>query len=171
MKTNSSTNDMEFRATEALRALLGQVSAIKLKEIRRVPRGPMLARVEVLGHAHTLACEINDSARPEGLRNALQSLIEKAARYDSAATPVLIASYLSPEAQALCKQCDAGYVDLEGNARLALGEVFIGKRSLPCRNSIANRSLRSAPVVVPDVLRGFPPSRVLAAVSGRSATA
>jgi hypothetical protein len=45
-------------------------------------------------------------------------------------TPVLIAPYLSPEAQTLCKERDAGFLDLEGNARLSPGEVFIGKRSM-----------------------------------------
>lgn len=133
MRKNSSTDELEFRATEALRALLGQVSVIKLKEIRRTAKGPMLARLEVLGHSHTLACEIEPNARPERLRCALEELYQEAAHYADAATPVLIAPYLSPEAQAVCKACSANFLDLEGNARLALGEVFIGKRSLSAR--------------------------------------
>ena len=52
---------------------------------------------------------------------------------------VLIAPYLlPPEAQALCKERSASYLDLEGNAHLAFGEVFIGKRSVPGR--AANRA-------------------------------
>lgn len=170
MKTNSSMDDMEFRAAEALRSLLGQVSVIKLKEIRRAPQGPMLARVDVLGHSHTLACEIKPGAHAENLRDALQALRDDAAQYDGAATPVLIAPRLSAEEQALCKELSAGYLDLEGNARLALGEVFIGKRSLPCR-SAESASIRAAMPAGPRSPRRFPSARVSAANVGRTAMA
>lgn len=170
MKTNSpqrsktsSMDDLEFRATEALRALLGQVSVIKLKEIRRQPKGPMLARVDVLGHSHTLACEIRPAGEGESLRSALRELHNDLSCCDDAATPLLIAPHFSPEAQALCKESATGYLDLEGNARLALGEVFIGKRSMPCRS--AERS-------GPEVAQPFPPSRAHhARAAARSATA
>ncbi len=164
MKSVSSIENLEFRATEALRALLGQVSVIKLKEIRRSPKGPMLARLDVLGHSHTLACEIESSTRPENLRNALDELSQDAAHYEGVATPLLIAPYLSPEAQAICKECSASYLDLEGNARLALGEVFIGQRSMPAR--AANRQ-----AVPPPVLRSLPPAPAAAPDRSRSATA
>lgn len=167
MKRNTPTDELELRATEALRTLLGQVSVIKLKEIRRSPQGPMLARVDVLGHSHTLACEIEPSAQIESLRNALQELHQDAAHYEGAATPVLIAPYLSPEAQAVCKEWSASYLDLEGNARLALGEVFIGKRSTQVR--AANRTAHPAPR--PQVLHALPPARVAAPDRPRSATA
>jgi len=167
MKNLNSIENLEFRATEALRALLGQVSVIKLKEIRRSPQGPMLARLDVLGHSHTLACEIEPNIRPESLRNALDELSQDAAHYEGVATPLLIAPYLSPEAQALCKERSACYLDLEGNARLALGEVFIGKRSLPARG--ANRTAGQA--VSPQVLHSHPPARVATPAHNRSATA
>lgn len=166
MKTHRSMDDLEYRATEALRALLGQVSAIKLQEIRHTPQGPMLARVDVLGHSHTLACEIEPNARPESLRTALEELHQDAAHYEGAATPVLIAPYLSPEAQALCKESSASFLDLEGNARLALGEVFIGKRSMPAR-----AGHRGAGPAAPPVLQPLPPARVAAGPRSRSATA
>lgn len=125
MKPKSSMDDLEAKATEALRSLLGQVSVIKLRNIRR-EAGSVLAQIEVLGHSHTLACDLQPNARPEVLRSALR------ARHNSpeAATPVVIAPYLSPEAQQICKENQAGFLDLEGNARLALGEFFIGKRAL-----------------------------------------
>jgi hypothetical protein len=47
------------------------------------------------------------------------------------AIPVLIAPRLSPEAQALCKENQVGFLDLEGNARLTVGDFFIVMRSLP----------------------------------------
>jgi hypothetical protein len=38
---------------------------------------------------------------------------------------------MSEEAQTLCRNNDVGFLDLDGNARLYLDEVFIVKRSLP----------------------------------------
>jgi hypothetical protein len=139
MKTNPTMSEMERRAVEALQALLGQVSVIKLKEIRVAPLTTgdtgIVARVDVLGHRHTLTCEVRENAQPQNLRETLQRLHDGAARCGEPATPVLIAPYLSPEAQALCKESHAGFLDLEGNARLTLGEAFIGKRSRSVRNT------------------------------------
>jgi hypothetical protein len=159
-----SIDDLENRATEALRALLAQVSVIKLKEIRHQPKGPMLACVDVLGHSYTLACEIELAGEGESLRNALRELRDDLSCCDGAATPLLIAPHFSPEAQAMCKESATGYLDLDGNARLALGEVFIGKRSMPQR--VAGRRGVNEP-------RAFPPAHAAhhAPGTGRSATA
>jgi hypothetical protein len=144
MKTKNAVDDLELRATEALRTLLGQVSVIKLKQIRRESNGSVLADVDVLGHRHTLACEVKSNSQLENLRTALQNLNDEHRK--DATIPVLIAPYLSPEAQAICKESHAGFIDLEGNARLAMGEVFIGKRAITPHTSIAvaPRPARSA---------------------------
>jgi hypothetical protein len=136
MKTGSVPTELEKRAAEALTALLGRASAFKLVELKREssPRarfGSILARINILGHSHTLACEVNRNGDPNSLRKVLRELESATWSLDSGATPVLIAPYLSPEAQALCKQAKAGFLDFEGNARLVVGEVFIGTRSLP----------------------------------------
>ena len=44
---------------------------------------------------------------------------------------MLIVPRISDGAKALCAQSKAGIVDLEGNARIDVDEVFIGIRSLP----------------------------------------
>lgn len=141
MKTRTPMDELEMRATEALRSLLGQVSVIKLKEIRRESKGSVLADVDVLGHRHTLACQVKPNAQPDDLRTALRNL-SNTNRKD-AAIPVMIAPYMSPEAQALCKESHAGFIDLEGNARLAMGEVFIGKRAFTPHTSVAAAAPRS----------------------------
>lgn len=128
MRAKNPMDELEVRATEALRSLLGQVSVIKVKGIRR-EAGAVLAQIELLGHSHTLACEVQANARPDVLRTALRAR-QSSASSQPAATPVVIAPYLSPEAQQICKENKAGFLDLEGNARLAVGEYFIGKRSL-----------------------------------------
>jgi hypothetical protein len=142
MKTSDARQDLEFRAAEALKAVLAQVSTIKVKEIRHESpdaghdRG-LMAYVDVFGRRHTLACDVQTDGQPGHVRSALEELRNGAAGRDGDAMPVIIAPYLSPEAQALCTENKAGFIDLEGNARLALGEVFIVKRSLPTRSSQA----------------------------------
>lgn len=149
MKTNPTMSEMERRAVEALQALLEQVSVIKLKEIRVAPLttgdSGIVAHVDVLGHRHTLTCEVKENTQPQNLREALQRLHDGAARCDEPATPVLIAPYFSPEAQALCKESHTGFLDLEGNARLTLGEAFIGKRSRAARNTHRSTAVYARP--------------------------
>ncbi len=135
MKTDRAATDLEVRAAEALIALLEQVSAVKVKEMKHEPltRGraaEILVHIDIHGRRHTLACEINSDTRPSRVRASIKKLQDCAAHLAGDATPVLIAPYLSPEAQALCKESHASFLDLEGNARLWLGEVFIGKRSM-----------------------------------------
>ena len=135
MKTDWAANDLEGRAAEALRSLLEEVSAVKLKEMKRESpaRGraaEILAYVDIYGHSHTLACEVNADTRPSMVRASLRKLRACASHLAGETTLVLIAPYLSPEAQTLCKESHAGFLDLEGNARLSLGQVFIGKRSM-----------------------------------------
>jgi hypothetical protein len=123
-----------------LAAVLAQISGVKLKEMRREPAsGGQIAGfwawIDVFGHSHTLACEVRANAEPGHLREALRDFHSGASHLPGDATQVIIAPYLSPEAQAVCKESDAGFLDLEGNARLAVGELFIGMRSLPRRAS------------------------------------
>jgi hypothetical protein len=98
------------------------------------------------------------------VRSALNELRQGAARLPGDATPVIIAPYLSPESQALCKESQAGFLDLEGNARLALGEVFIVKRTLPYQNPSAHRA------TAPWQARGPVADRLSDPTSGRRAS-
>ncbi len=128
------TSDRQFRnlAAEALASLFEHTSAICLREINLEPQRAdravdILARIEVYGHARTLACKVN----PGSIRAALLRLHEYAVRSAENAMPVLIAPALSLKEQALCRESNAGFLDLDGNARLDLDEVFIAKRSMP----------------------------------------
>ncbi len=135
MRTDRKATELEQRAAVALKALLGQISAVNIHELKSAPRAhgdcvEIMASLDVYGHKHTLACAVHADASPGKIRASLGRLQELAAHQAGQTTPVLIAPYLSPEAQALCKENHAGFLDLEGNARLNMGEVFIGKRSL-----------------------------------------
>ena len=136
MKTSDAKQDLAVRAAAALKAVLAEVSTIKVREIRpaSAERG-LTAYVDVFGQRHTLACDVQSDGQPGQVRSALEELRNGRADRASDAMPVIIAPYLSPEAQALCKESKMGFIDLEGNARLALGEVFIVKRTMPDQRS------------------------------------
>jgi len=131
MKATRIPNEMEAKAAEALDALLHQVSSIKTRDIRFQPvrrKSDILANIDVLGHSHKLVCNVADG-RPDDVKRALQKLRTCSDHKKDDATPVLIAPYLSPQERELCSRNRVGFVDLQGNARIMVDEVFIGKRS------------------------------------------
>jgi hypothetical protein len=151
MRSNIALVDLEMRALDEMKAVLGQVSVIKVKEMRREPRAhdrsvEILAHINVCGHDHLLACGVKPSGEPTHLKTTLRDLRNDAASFAENATPVIIAPYLSPEAQRLCKESDAGFLDLEGNARLSVGEIFIGMRSLPRQGASQAAALCARPI-------------------------
>ena len=136
MKTVAISTEFAARAADALRALLARFSAIKLIELKHQSQhaagsAAILARIEICGHSHTLACEVDPSGDPARLRAVLRKKQTLAASLATDTIPVVIAPYLSPEAQALCNQNRIGFLDFEGNARLTVGDFFIVMRSLP----------------------------------------
>jgi hypothetical protein len=168
------SRELEIRAAEALRATLRQVSTIEIKEMKVETRGAgreigILANVGVLGHDHILACKVAPSGAAGTARRALRELQEEAASLPENAMLVFIAPYLEPEARDLCRAARTGYVDLEENACLMMGEVFISKRSMPRRQPLAEQAPAQASETI--MARKFPPSRVAApaAVCGAEA--
>lgn len=134
-------------ARETLRVLLEQVPAIKLLTDDHAALGAdcgidIVAPVEVSGRRHTLVCEVKASGQPRHVRPALLHLRDFVARQAQDATPIFIAPYLSSEAQALCREQEVGFLDFEGNARLAFGTVFI-ERQVASKPVAERRELRS----------------------------
>jgi hypothetical protein len=124
------------RAAEALKAVLHQVSQVKLNNIDLPDpdlKIDLVAHVDVHGHRRTLVCSVNTSGRPDLILVALDQLQSLADSFNGDATPVIIAPHLSEEAKALCGERRAGFLDLAGNARLDLGDVFIFRRTLTQR--------------------------------------
>ena len=157
MKIIESKADMQHRAEEVLRSLLSQVSTIKLREIRHEShvsraQGRFLAHIDVLGRSRILACEVRLQTLAANLHKAIEELNDEAAKLSPEAIPVLIVPYLTPDAEAICRESQAAFVDFEGNARIALGEVFIGKRSIPAHSraaasaAVVNQEMRSRPL-------------------------
>ena len=132
---------LEAQAIEALKTTLHEISGIKLKEIRTMaPRhsagANIIANIDIYGHSRVLACKVRESSRPIRVRRALKDLLKLVNDDAGDMTPILIAPMLSAEAQAQCQESNAGFLDLVGNARLVLNEVFIAKRSLPHRDPL-----------------------------------
>jgi len=127
---------MRGRAVKALTDLLGQVSAIRLREIALTQGSEngaagIVAQIDVLHRSRTLICAVASGHSSRQLRPTLEELCHGAGQ--GQATPVLIAPRISPLVQAICKQNRISYLDFDGNARLDLEEVFIGKRMFPHR--------------------------------------
>ncbi len=133
--TTQSTNLPSDHAVAALKTLLAQVSAIKLREVRIECSAPsrellIVAYVDIYQHSHTLVCAVKESDEPGNVMDALAELRYRAAELPAHATQIFIAPRVSAAAQALCNGCEAGFLDLEGNARLHLDEMFIRQRTL-----------------------------------------
>jgi hypothetical protein len=120
---------------------------IKLVDIEQESQGPdrgvdIVAHIEVSGRRHALVCEVKANGQPRHVRMSLLQLRNYVVHHAQDATPVVIAPYLSPEAQALCREQAVGFLDLEGNARLLFDTVFID-RQVASRPVVERRELRS----------------------------
>jgi hypothetical protein len=126
---------LDSEAIEALEETLRQISVIKVKEItveRHGHRGEktILGHIEIYGHAHVLACKFVDKCDLPNLQRAVRELQRVQMERGIVVMPILITSSMTEEAQGLCRDNNIGFLDLVGNARLYLDEVFIVKRSL-----------------------------------------
>ena len=140
LKMADSVKSIERRAVEALKAVLNEVPLIKLRGIESEfqdsdGRVDILARVSVSGKRHTLACEVKMDGQPRHVRIALLQLRSYMAHVAGDATPVLIAPFLSSQAQALCREQGVSFLDLEGNVRLVFESIFI-ERSVTNRPAV-----------------------------------
>ncbi len=138
----------ELHAAEALRLLLGQVPAIEHLDVQRPDTHStgddvdLVAVLDVSGRRRTLVFEVKANAEPRHVRLALLHLRDYVKRQATGAVPVLIAPYLSAKAQALCREYDVGFIDLEGNAHLVFDGVFID-RQVASKPAVERRKLRS----------------------------
>lgn len=137
----------EIDAVEALRGLLEKVPILQVKGIDTEAASgdwapDLIARLLVDGQPYQLVCEYKSSAQPRYARSALLELRNYIAHRAPQATPVFIAPYLSPAVRQMCEAQGVGYLDLEGNARIAFGGVFI-ERMVADKPVAQQRELKS----------------------------
>lgn len=144
LKSDEPMTDLEIRAAEAINALLHKVPILKVKDIKHTPRASvdLVAELSIDGKRRILACEVKAAGQPRHVRGALLQLTKAASQFDSPATPLFIAPYLSPESQALCREFNVAYLDLVGNAWLTFDSVFI-ERLVDTKPPAVQRNLKS----------------------------
>src|SRR6218665_2927394 len=147
MLKQASPVKIEQQAANALRRILEEVPAVEHLEVRNVGQEgdravDLIAHIDLFGRRHTLVAEVKSSGQPRHVRAALLQLKEYAQRQPEPVTPVFIAPYLSAEAQALCREYDVAFIDLEGNARLAFSTFFVS-RQVASKPVPERRELRS----------------------------
>jgi hypothetical protein len=148
LKNASLMKKEEFRAAEVLRNLLEKIPGLYIESIEVEAAGShnwepdFVVRVLVNDVKHLLICEYKLNGQPRYARAAVLNLRNHAAHSMLGATPVLIAPYLSPAVKQMCEEQGIAYLDLEGNARISFGTVFI-ERVVADRPVVERRELRS----------------------------
>ncbi|WP_366526553.1 hypothetical protein [Acidiferrobacter sp.] len=135
------------RAGEALRQLLEKIPVLQIEgiEVDVVSGGwgpDLIARLLADKRQHALICEYKSNGQPRYARSALLELRDYVLQKAPHATPVFMAPYISPAVRQLCEEKGVGYLDLEGNARIAFGSVFI-ERMVASKPATVRRDLKS----------------------------
>lgn len=148
MRVIDSIQTRPDRAVEALKSVLDHTSAIKLRKIETESanldrNAGIVAHVDVYGHSHVLICKVVSGDDPWSIREMLAELCDRHSESDQNVTHVCIAHRFSAETLAICREHNAGLIDMEGNARLELGEFFIARQSLQQRGMQQKPSLRT----------------------------
>ena len=113
LKETESLKALIQGAAQSLQELLEQVPAVRVGQMEVEPRQggntvDLLVHVEVQNQRRVLVCEVKSNGQPRNVRMALHQLLSFAANLEKEAVPVLIAPYLSPAAQALCREGGGG---------------------------------------------------------------
>ena len=93
--------------------------------VRQAP-WDFILKVRVAGKTRRVACEVKSVGEPRYLVQAITSL-KRAAQKDSRLYPLVVAPYISPEGQRLCREAGVGYLDLTGNAYLQFDGVLVDR--------------------------------------------
>jgi hypothetical protein len=133
LKSHEPVENLEFRSSAMLRAILDEVPAIDDVEVEFEPPGQdrgvdFVYRFRLAGQPHVLVCEVKSSGQPRYVREAVHHLKFQSLHFPVGATPVFVAPYLSEEARTLCLEAGVGYADLEGNTHLVFDSVFIDRK-------------------------------------------
>jgi hypothetical protein len=137
----------ESLGLQSLLELLAQVPAIRGVE-------PVLSRawdasgidalvgLQLEERLQPLACAVLANGQPRHVRLALWELTHAIRRDCPDAIPLVIAPFLSPASQALCKEHKVAFIDQQGNARLVFDGVFI-ERVAAGKPASVRRDLKS----------------------------
>ena len=148
--------DFEDGVADAVCVLLGDVSGVQVESVERERviagsyRVDGLIRLLSPGGSHTLVIEAKRNGAPSVVRSGIYQLLSYVSRLRQSDEvnggrhfiPMLVCPYLSPESRAICNEHEVAYLDLFGNARLALDNVYI-ERAVAEKPRSETRALRS----------------------------
>jgi len=159
LKQATSVKEIERLGAEAIKALFQEIPVVDLHSVEiespaQDQRADLVASVDIAGKHYVLVCEAKQSGQPRYIRDAIYQLRDYLREFPKHATPVVIAPYLSPESRELCFQNGVSFLDLEGNARLVFGTVFID-RVRSNKPAPELRELRSLLMEIGQILGGF----------------
>jgi hypothetical protein len=137
------------RAPGLLESMLQEIPIVGGIVIDIVPEAPgegvdFIVKIRVGDQEHELFCDVKQKVGPSAARLAglnLEHIIRKL-DIKATATGLLISSYLSPACRSICKEYNIGYLDFQGNARIAFNGVFVD-REVSTRPATERRRLRS----------------------------
>ena len=156
LKLSESVKELEIRAVDAVRDLLGDVPSVEIESVEYERKVGAAYGVDGLiglsypGGSYALVVEVKSNGAPRFVRSGVYQLESCVARLrqsgeangDRRLIPMLVSPYLSPESRAICTDHDVAYLDLSGNARLAFGTVYI-ERAVADKPRAETRALRS----------------------------
>jgi len=137
----------ESLGLQPLLELLAQVPVIRgvepvLPQARDASGIEALVWLQLEERRQPLACAVLAHGQPRHVRLALWELTHAIRRDCPDAIPLLIAPFLSPASQALCKEHKVAFLDQQGNARLVFDGVFI-ERVTAGKPASVRRDLKS----------------------------
>lgn len=137
----------ESLGLQSLLELLAQVPAIRgvvpvLSRAWDASGIDALVGLQLEERLQPLACAVLANGQPRHVRLALWELTHAIQRDFPDAIPLLIAPFLSPASQALCKEHQVAFLDQQGNARLVFDGVFI-ERVAAGKPASVRRDLKS----------------------------
>lgn len=142
-------SDIERRAAGALRAFLGTIPRLSdmhadvVTKTEQSDRGiDLIAEANFAGRPMRLIAEVKANGQPRMARHAAYQLKRYLEITGEEGVPIFMAPYLSEQAQAACREEGIGYLDFEGNARIAFDTVFI-ERQVESKPDPERRTLRS----------------------------
>src|SRR5687767_5688554 len=145
--------ELEKRAIEHMRHLLAPLPiAANNLQVEEQPRLGSLQPDFLINlgsgpEKWVLICEVKSDGQPRNVRYAALQVREYANRgpKNQHMYPVVIAPYISPASQAICREMEVGYADLAGNSHLAFGDIYVDRQVAenPFRQRREQRSLFS----------------------------
>jgi hypothetical protein len=148
-----SGKELEGRAIEHMRHLLARLPlAANNLQVEEQPRLGSLQPDFLISlgsgpERWILVCEVKSDGQPRNIRYAALQVREYVNRGpgNQRAYPVVIAPYISPASQAICREMEVGYADLAGNSHLAFGDIYVDRQVAenPFRRRREQRSLFS----------------------------